>query len=191
MSGRLIVVQPAEITSSMTRHRKSGSLRVASSAENWTSSVYLPGAVHGGDRGVEARLARHAQLALEVQVGRGDEDVDAAAAGGGERRAGPVDVGGAAAREPGNDRAVDERGNHAHRFGIRLGRDREPGLDDVDAERRELPGQLQLLVDPHREARSLLAVAQGRVEDREPVGRHGSSADRCTHPAAPRPIYSF
>ena len=30
---------PASITSSTTRHRKSRSLRVASSAENWTSSV--------------------------------------------------------------------------------------------------------------------------------------------------------
>ena len=97
-----------------------------------------------------------------------------------ERGAGAVDVGGAAPGQPGNDRAVDERGNRAHRFGVRLGGDREPGLDDVDAERRELTGQLELFVDPHRKARSLLAVAQGRIEDREPVGRHGSSADSST-----------
>ena len=78
-----------------------------------------------------------------------------------------------------------------HRFGIRLGGDREPGLDDVDAEGRELPRKLELLVDTHRKARSLLAVAQGRVENRQPVGRHGSSLDSSTHPAPLRPIYSF
>ena len=37
--GRLMVVAPASITPSTTRHRKSRSLRVASSAENCTSSV--------------------------------------------------------------------------------------------------------------------------------------------------------
>jgi hypothetical protein len=39
VSGRLMVVAPAAITCSTTRHRKSKSLRVASSAENCTSSV--------------------------------------------------------------------------------------------------------------------------------------------------------
>ena len=39
VSGRLIVVAPALIVASITRHRKSMSLRVASSAENSTSEV--------------------------------------------------------------------------------------------------------------------------------------------------------
>ena len=39
----------------------------------------LPRAADRGDRGVEALLARDAQLALEVQIGGGDEGVDAAA----------------------------------------------------------------------------------------------------------------
>jgi hypothetical protein len=39
VSGRLMVVAPASITDSTTRQRKSRSLRVASSAENSTSSV--------------------------------------------------------------------------------------------------------------------------------------------------------
>jgi len=39
VSGRLIVVAPAWITASITRHRKSTSLRSASSAENSTSST--------------------------------------------------------------------------------------------------------------------------------------------------------
>ncbi len=49
----------------------------------------------------------------------------------------------------------------------------KPGLDDVDAEGVELPGQADLLVDPHRESRRLLAVAQGRVEHRQAVAFHG------------------
>ena len=64
---------------------------------------------------------------------------------------------------------LDVRGDRPHRLGVRLRRDREAGLDDVDAERRELARQLQLLVDPHRKAGRLLAVAQGGVEDRQPV----------------------
>ena len=48
--------------------------------------------------------------------------------------------------------------------------DREPGLDDVDAERREGSGDLELLGHVHARARRLLAVAQRRVEDPDPVG---------------------
>ena len=50
--------------------------------------------------------------------------------------------------------------------------DREPGLDDVDAEARELLGDLELLADVERDAGRLLAVAQGRVEDLHRV-HHG------------------
>ncbi len=39
VSGMLIVVAPASITASMSRHRKSGSERPASSGENSTSAV--------------------------------------------------------------------------------------------------------------------------------------------------------
>jgi hypothetical protein len=56
-----------------------------------------------------------------------------------------------------------------------LGRDGEPGLDDVDAERVQLLRQADLLVDPHRETRRLLAVAQRRVEHRQAVVSHGAS----------------
>ena len=66
-----------------------------------------------------------------------------------------------------------------HRLGVGLGRDREAGLDDVDAQRLELPGQADLLLDPHREPGSLLAVAQGGVENDQPVGhRSGQSVGR-------------
>ena len=45
----------------------------------------------------------------------------------------------------------------------------KPGLDDVDAERGQRPGHLELLGHVHARARRLLAVAQGRVEDPDPV----------------------
>ena len=45
----------------------------------------------------------------------------------------------------------------------------KPGLDDVDPERGERPGHLELLGHVHARARRLLAVAQRRVEDPDPV----------------------
>ena len=50
--------------------------------------------------------------------------------------------------------------------------DREAGLDDVDPEARQLLGDLELLGDVERDARRLLAVTQGGVEDLHMVG-HG------------------
>ena len=53
-----------------------------------------------------------------------------------------------------------------HRLEVARRGDREAGLDHVDAEPRELLGDLQLLLRVQRDARRLLAVAQRRVEDR-------------------------
>ncbi len=47
----------------------------------------------------------------------------------------------------------------------------KPGLDDVDPERGQRAGHLELLGHVHARARRLLAVAQGRVEDPDPVRR--------------------
>ena len=52
-----------------------------------------------------------------------------------------------------------------HGVEVAVGRDREPRLDDVDAEAIELARQAQLLARGHAEAGRLLAVAQRRVED--------------------------
>ena len=57
-------------------------------------------------------------------------------------------------------------------------RDREPGLDVVDPEARQLLGDLELLGDVERDARRLLAVAQRRVEDPQMVG-HGWLLSSC------------
>ena len=51
-----------------------------------------------------------------------------------------------------------------HALEIAGARDREAGLDDVDAETHELPRDLDLFRRVHARARRLLAVAQRRVE---------------------------
>jgi hypothetical protein len=48
-------------------------------------------------------------------------------------------------------------------------RDRKAGLDHVHAEPLELCGDLRLFVRLERDARRLLAVAKGGVEDRDPA----------------------
>ena len=123
------------MTASTTCHRKSESLRVASSAENCTSSVYSRARRTAVIAALEALLARHAELALQVQVGGRDEDVDAA-------RAAPA----RAPSRPGRCPSAWQRASaamtgpricvrdHADGLGVGLGGDREPGFDDVDAQ---------------------------------------------------------
>jgi hypothetical protein len=48
-------------------------------------------------------------------------------------------------------------------------RDREAGLDDVDAQPVELAGDLDLLLRVQRDAGRLLAVPERRVEDTDGV----------------------
>ena len=165
MSGRLIVVAPASITASTTWYRKPGSLRVASSAENWTSSVKPRARVTAA-----TARSRHCSrvirsLRSQVQIGGGDEGVDAAAGGGFEGLAGGVDVARRAARQRRDHGPPYFRRDPAHRLGVGLGGDREAGLDDVHAQVVELTSQPQLLLDAHREAWRLLTVAEGGVED--------------------------
>ena len=104
-----------------------------------------------------------------MKIRRGDERVDARRAAPFSDSPGALDVVGPAARQRRDDRPSYPRGDTLDPFGIGVGGNREAGLDQVHAERVELPGQLHLLVRPQREARGLLAVAQGGVEDRDPV----------------------
>ncbi len=72
----------------------------------------------------------------------------------------------------GDGRAAHRLGDGLDRLEVALAGDREPGLDHVDPEARELLGDLELLADVERDARRLLAVAQGGVEDLHVVA-HG------------------
>ena len=80
----------------------------------------------------------------------------------------PVDVLHAGSGERGDDRTAYRAGDGLDRVEVALAGDREPGLDDVDAETGELLGDLQLLADVERDARRLLTVTQRRVEDPHP-----------------------
>ena len=80
----------------------------------------------------------------------------------------------AGARQAGDDRPAHGLGDRLDRLEVAVGRDREPGLDDVDAEARELLGDLELLGDVERDAGRLLAVSQGRVEDHHLVHLNSS-----------------
>ncbi len=123
------------------------------------------GTRHRRHGALEALLARDPELALQVQIGGGDEGVDAAAGRGFEGLAGGVDVARSAARQRRDHGPSYFRRDPAHRLGVVLGGDRETGLHDVHAQSVELMSQLDLLLDAHREAWRLLAVAEGGVED--------------------------
>ncbi len=61
--------------------------------------------------------------------------------------------------------ALTQLGDLAHGLEIAVRGDREAGLDDVDAHLLEQERDLDLLVEIHRGAGRLLAVAQGGVEN--------------------------
>ena len=71
---------------------------------------------------------------------------------------------------------VTSRGDGPDRLEVADRGDREPRLDDIDAQPGERPGHLELLGQIHARARRLLAVAQGRVEDPDPVGVEGRNS---------------
>ena len=73
------------------------------------------------------------------------------------------------AREPADDGVLGALGDLVHGREVAVGRDREAGLDDVDAHLVEQLGDLELLLVRHGGARALLAVAQGGVEDDDAV----------------------
>src|SRR5262249_22267237 len=103
------------------------------------------------------------------EVRGGEEDVDAGASSWPEGGPGAFDVAGDRTGQPGNNRAPHRFGDGADRVEVAFGRNREAGLDDVDAEPFELAGHAQLGGHRHAEAGRLLAVAQGGVEDADPL----------------------
>src|SRR5262249_9307096 len=110
-------------------------------------------------------LTRCLELALDVDVGRRDERVDARALGELDRAPGGVDVLGRGPREPADHRSLDRLSDRLDRLGVPGRGDREPGLDDVDPEPGELVRDLDLLLRVERDPGRLLAVAERRVED--------------------------
>ena len=123
----------------------------------------------GGARLPQHVLARGLQLVDDVDVRGRDEGVDPRRAASRTACAGRVDVGELRPREPGDHRALDLARDPLDGLEVARRGDREAGLDHVDAQPRELLGDLELLRRVQRDARRLLAVAQRRVEDQYSV----------------------
>ena len=133
------------------------------------------GAADRPHRSVEHLRAAHHQLVLQVDVGGGDEDVDARSLGVLDRADGTVDVLLARASEREHDRAGHHLGHASHGIEVALGGGGEAGLDDVHAQMLELAGDHELLLHVHGGARRLLPVAERRIEDLDAVHRRLSS----------------
>ncbi len=131
-----------------------------------------PGEAHRFDRRLQALLARHPQLGLQVQIRGGDERVDAALLGRLQRPGGAFEVGLVAAREAGDHRPPDLGRDGAHGLGVGRRGNRKARLDDVHAKGIELPREGQLLGRPQREPGRLLAVPERGIEDTNLILSH-------------------
>ena len=121
-----------------------------------------------------AWVAGDAQLGLEMQVGGGEEGVDAVLFGGLDGAGGGFDVLALAAGERGDAGAANLFGDGVDGVEVALRGDREAGFDDVNAERGELVRHAQLFAVVHGAAGRLLAVAEGGVKEDDLVGEcHG------------------
>jgi hypothetical protein len=117
-----------------------------------------------------------------VQVGTGEEDVDAVDRRGFDRAGRGFNVVAPAARERGDARSANFFGDGPDRFEIARRRDGEARLEDVDAERRELVRHAQLLTMMHGASGALLAVAERGVKE-DDVIRVGHGI--CVHKPVP------
>jgi len=125
----------------------------------------LAGPADGLDRLLDDLIRTHAQLLFHVD-GRGrDERVYAPRFRRFDRLARPADVVFVGARQRTDGRLLDGVGNRLDGIEIAGRRRRESGLDDVHPHLLELPGDADLFLPGHRGAGTLLAIAQGGVED--------------------------
>jgi hypothetical protein len=99
--------------------------------------------------------------------------VDPAVLRGAQRLAGQIDVALGAPRQCGDHRPPDLGRDLAHAAVVPLRRGGEARLDDVHAERVELPGESDLFLGGQAVAGCLLAVAERGVEDEDVGGAHG------------------
>ena len=122
---------------------------------------------------VEHRLATHAERAqLQIRDGRLDD------ARGQPQLHERLHVGRHRAREAPH-LGVEVGGcDAADRLAILVGDAREAGLDALDAERVDEPGDLQLVLGREHDADGLLAVAQGRVVEADLRGEAKAVVDR-------------
>ena len=130
------------------------------------------------DHRLQHLLRRFLELVLHVQRRGRNEGMDAAIGGGAQRLDAAVDVGPRGAGQPGHLGDLERFGDRLDRLEVAVRGDREASLDDVDAHLLEHGRDAQFLLEIHRAARRLFAVAQGGVEDDHAlVGGGGSHVD--------------
>src|SRR3990172_612909 len=111
------------------------------------------------------------ELLLDVDVRRAEERVDPRALGALDGLPQGVDVLLDRPRKPGHNGSLDFPGDRLDGLEIPRGGGGETRLDDVHPQRRELPGDLHLLLLRQFRPRHLFPVPQCRVEDEYPF-RH-------------------
>ncbi len=117
-------------------------------------------------------LAVGLQLVGDVDVGGRDKGVDPRPLRVLDRIPRGIDIGLVGAREAADHRAFDRAGDRLDGFEVAGGGDRKARLDHVDAEARQLLGDLDLLLGVERDSRRLLAVTQRGVKNVDAVGVH-------------------
>ena len=123
--------------------------------------------------GLGQHLVRtHLELVFHVGRAGGDEGVDASLGGRLNGLPAPVDVLVGGARQATDGGTLDGRGDGVHSLEVTLAGNGEAGLDVVNPQTGQLLGDLQLLPHVQGDARGLLAVAKGGVEDDHPIGTH-------------------
>jgi len=133
-----------------------------------------PRLAHALHRLAQRLRAPDLQLVTQVDIGGGQEDVQARTHGADEGAGRGLDVLALGSAQRGHPAAAHLAGDGVHRLPFAVGGHREARLQHVDPQPLELAGQPQLLRPVHAAARRLLAVAQRRVEDLDP-GRHPSN----------------
>jgi hypothetical protein len=133
------------------------------------------GVGNGFDAAAEHIAPVGAQLPLDMDVRHREHHVDLLALGILDGLPHGIDIRTRRPRQRGDHRASNLPGDPLHRLEIAGGGEGEAGLDHVDAEPRELPGDRQFLIRRQRGAGRLLAVAQGGIEDEYAV------AGRCRY----------
>src|SRR6185437_14433020 len=121
------------------------------------------------------------QLVFQVQVGRGEKNMQAGFGGRFEAAQRRIHIFLARTGEGCYTAAFDFRSYSARGVQISGRRDREARLENVHAQFLDLAGKLQLFLAIHREAGRLLAVSQGGVENLQYI--HGASLPT-THTAS-------
>ena len=132
---------------------------------------------------LEHLSAREAKLVLHVEVGGRNESMDPTASRAGDRARTYIDVARVRSRQPADHGTIagpDLRCDSHDGIDLTARCGRKACLDHIHSETRELTRDVELLRRRHRAAGCLLAIAERRIEDSNPISglrHHG-------HPSA-------